>query len=73
MYPNVERLMRERGVTIPDICEATGIPPTTIYDWRRRSKLENQPVYLSADNLLKVARFFGVTMESLMEEEGGQE
>ena len=67
MYPKVEVLLTERGVSIPELCKATGIPLTTIYDWRRRSRLEDEPVYLSAENLLLVAKFFGVPMESLIE------
>lgn len=67
MYPKVEALLAARGITIPELCRATGIPQTTIYDWRRRTRLEDEPVYLSAENLLLVAKFLGVTMESLME------
>ena len=69
MYPKVERLMKQRGINIVTLSQGTGIPPTTIYDWKRRSKLEDEPVYLSAENLLKVARFLGVSMEELMEGE----
>ena len=69
MYPKVEELMKQRGVNIVMLSQATGIPPTTIYDWKRRSKLESQPVYLSAENLQKVARYLGVPMEELMAEE----
>lgn len=30
----IERMARERGMTIPDLCRAAGIAHTTFYRWR---------------------------------------
>jgi transcriptional regulator with XRE-family HTH domain len=57
---NLKRLMKERGVTARVLSKATAIPASTISEWSggREPKL-SEPV-------VKLARFFGVTLEFLV-------
>ena len=54
---NLRRLMAERRVTAKVIADATGIPNSTLSEWTggRTPKL--------GDDVLKLARFFGVPIE----------
>lgn len=56
---NLKRLMKERRVSAKVVSEATGIPPSTISEWTagREPKL--------GDALIRLARFFGVSLEYL--------
>ena len=64
---NLKRLMKERGITSRTVSQATGIPTSTLSEWTagREPKL-GPPV-------VKLARFFGVSLECLVtgEEETG--
>lgn len=55
-----KRLMRERGVTAKLVSQATGIPPSTLSEWSagRVPKL--------GEDVLRLARFFGVTVDYLI-------
>lgn len=57
MYEYFELLLQERGLTASDVCKATGIGSATISTWKKRNNV------LSAELLLKIAKFFGVSME----------
>lgn len=47
------------------VAVATGIPQSTIYDWKQRSA--NDPkAKLSVDNLAKIAVLFGVPIETFL-------
>jgi len=56
---NLKHLMKERGVSARVLSEATGIPASTISEWTagREPKL--------GKHLIKLARFFGVSLEFL--------
>lgn len=60
MYTIFERLLKERGLTVADVCRATGIRQSTMSNWKARN---NQ---LSAKNASLVADFFGVSVDYLM-------
>lgn len=59
MYSIFEQLLRERGVTVADVCRATGIKQSTMSNWKKRRNL------LSPDNALLVANYFGVSIDYL--------
>lgn len=62
MYEKLKKLLQERGETVADMCRATGVPETTMSNLKRRGG------NLSALNLVKVAHYLGVSVESLVEE-----
>ena len=57
---NLKRLMKERGVSARVLSQATGIPQSTLSEWSagREPKL--------GDQVVKLARFFGVSLEYLV-------
>lgn len=61
IYDNVKKMADERGVSIYRIERDTGISNGAVARWN-----ESVP---SSTNLMKVARYFGVTVESLLESE----
>lgn len=64
MYSIFEQLLRERGVTVADVCRATGIKQSTMSNWKKRKNR------LSPDNAVLVANYFGVTVDYLYGNQG---
>jgi transcriptional regulator with XRE-family HTH domain len=63
MYEIFEKLLEERNLTVAEVSRATGISQSTFSNWKsRRNKL-------SANNAIRLASFFGVTVGYLMGEE----
>lgn len=60
-FDNVERLLHDRGERRSDLVRGTGISDSTIRSWN----VNKSP---SVDAAKKVARYFGVSIESLIEE-----
>lgn len=60
----VQRLCKERGITVYRLAEASGVAHDTIYGWRKRG-LDGATLGC----VLKVARALGVRVEDLFEEE----
>ena len=56
----VEQLLKEKGVKPFDFYRTVEITPQAFYDWKKKGQLPN------VKTGLKVARFFGVTMEYLV-------
>jgi transcriptional regulator with XRE-family HTH domain len=57
VFSKLEELLKKKGVTIADMCRATGINQSVI------SNLKNRDSNLSFENLVKVAKYLGVPME----------
>ena len=57
---NLKRVMDERGLTVKTICEATGIPTSTLSDW-----LSGSSPRLN-DHILKLTRFLGCSVDFLL-------
>lgn len=57
MFSKLEELLKKKGVTIADMCRATGINQSVI------SNLKNRDSNLSFENLVKVAKYLDVPME----------
>ena len=66
MYKTFERLLAKSGKTIYQVAKETGIPATTLYEWKRGSY---QPKY---DKIKKIADLFGVSVLLFFTEEGGE-
>lgn len=60
---NIKKLMKESGKRLSEISRDLGMPRTTIEEWRQGNHLG------SLARLEKVADYFEVTVESLVEEE----
>lgn len=61
----IEALCQEKGINISKLEKECGIGNGTIRGWEKSSP--------RADNLKKVASYFGVPMEELLEDEPDQE
>lgn len=57
----VEELLKERDIKPGAFYEAIGIIPQAFYDWKKKSQVPY------ATTALKVAKYFGVTVEYLIE------
>lgn len=57
MYEYFEQLLKQRGLTTADVSKATGISQSALSNWKVRRTI------LGSENLLKLAKFFGVPME----------
>ncbi len=61
-YKNFCRIVAERETTVYRVAKETGIPPSTFSDWKNG---RSSP---KADKMKKIADYFGVTLDSLMED-----
>ena len=59
MYKIFEKLMKERGVSVADVCRATGIKQSTMSNWKTRRN------YITPENAMLIANYFGVTLDYL--------
>ena len=60
MWEIFEGLLRRDGVSIADVSRATGISQSVFSNWKKRNSK------LSAENAMKIADFFNVTVGFLM-------
>lgn len=60
MYEVFETLLNERGLSVSDVCRATGILPSVFSNWKKRNSR------LSAKNAEILANYFGVSVDYLM-------
>ncbi len=63
---NLRKLIRQRGVTLSEVSHATGVPRSTLGEWSTGRAPRLGP------EILKVAKYLGVSLESLIEINGGQ-
>ena len=69
MYTKYARLRDKKGYTNFKVCTLTGIAPTTMSDWKKRTenRKEGEKVpYISVDKLQKIAKLFKVKIEDLI-------
>ena len=60
MYSTFEKLMEEKGVNASQVCKHTGIAKSTISDWKAGRSTPK------VDKMLKLANYFGVSIETLI-------
>lgn len=60
MYSIYQKLLDEKGLKNSDIARATGISNMTLSDWKNGKSTPKQ------DKLMKIADFFGVSLDYLM-------
>lgn len=60
MYERFEQLLKEKGVTVAQMCRDTGIRESTMSNWKNRK--ENGGA-VSVDTLAKIAAYFGVSLD----------
>lgn len=63
IYENVKRLCAERGITIMELEKACGIANGTVGKWALRNSSPR------VGTLLRVASYFGVSVDNLVREE----
>lgn len=69
MYDVFEQLLQKFGVTAYQVSKATGIPQSTLSNWKAKRNL------IRGDKAQKIADYFGVSVDYLMtgkEKEGGE-
>ncbi|MGI6128174.1 MAG: helix-turn-helix domain-containing protein [Eubacteriales bacterium] len=57
------RLLQQRGISALKLAQETGIPKSVVYEWRSGKRLP------SAENLAKLSRYFGVSLDELVGEQ----
>jgi transcriptional regulator with XRE-family HTH domain len=62
MYSRYCELRRQKGVNDFTVARETGIPASTLYDWGQRDAQE-PGAKTGVDNLMKLAAYFGVTID----------
>lgn len=67
MYARYSKIRDEKGLNDLTVANGAGVPQSTIYDWKQRSA-DNANASLSVDNLSKIAKFLGVSLEKLLED-----
>lgn len=60
MYSTFSELLQKKGVTVYQVCKATGIASATMSDWKNGKSMPKQ------DKLKKIADYFGVTVDYLL-------
>lgn len=61
MFDRIKALCKERGISISELEERTGLGKNTVYRWGT--------IMPSADKLSRVAKVLGVTTEELLRED----
>ena len=67
MYEKYERLLEQSGETTYQVCRATDTPESTISMWKDRCVKQGKDAKLSIDNLAKLAKHFGVSLDYFTE------
>lgn len=62
MYERIKELVEERGINMATLSRETGVADNIL------SNLKTRNGKLSIDNALKIARYFGVSIEDLIGE-----
>jgi len=67
MYKIYEQLRNERGLTDYKVAHAAGIPDSTLYDWKQRSK-KNSSASMSLGAIVKIAAVLEVPIDTLVKD-----
>lgn len=65
MYSRYAQIRDERGFTDLAVAKGSGIPQSTLYDWRQRSAVDPD-AETSLSNLKKIAAFLDVELSELV-------
>lgn len=65
MYATYAKIRDEKGLSDLAVANGTGIPQSTIYDWRQRAKT-NENAAVSIAHLRKIAAFLNIPIETLI-------
>ena len=65
LYNKIEKLCKERGITITEMCRQTGTARTTLSDLKKGRNRS-----LSSPTIKKISDYFGVTADALLGSEG---
>ena len=57
MYNRFTKLLKDRGLTVSDVCRGTGISPSSFSDWKAGR------THFKVDKLQAIADFFGISIE----------
>ena len=60
-----EKLRDDRGLTDYEVAKQTGIPQSSIYDWKQRSQ-KDENASMSLRSLQKIAALFDVSLLELV-------
>ena len=65
MYARYAELRDSLGLTDYEVALKTGIPQSTLYDWRQRAG-KNPEAQISFSNIQKIAKLFEVSMDAFV-------
>lgn len=65
MYERFARLLNQRNLKVADVCRGTGLPSSLFSEWKRGKSTPK------ADKMKKIADFFGVSVDYLLNGEEG--
>lgn len=65
MYKKYAAARDAKGLTDNAVAKATGIPASTLYDWKQRSA-ENDEAGISTYTLWRIAKVLECTLEDLL-------
>lgn len=65
MYKVYEKLRDDRGLTDYEVAKQTGIPQSSIYDWKQRSQ-KDANASMSIRSLQKIADLFDISLLELV-------
>lgn len=68
MYAKYAKLRDEKQMTDNAVAVASGVAQSTIYDWKQRAAI-NPKASLSVENLLKISKALGVTVDYFAQDE----
>lgn len=75
-YKVFERLCKEKGKSVKEVMDGTGIESATLYSWKAkcegRTDDDGKPLgyYPKADKILKLAEFFDCSLEDFVIQKG---
>lgn len=61
VYERVQELSKKQGISVRELADKLGIGPTTLYKWKTQIP--------KSDILVKVADYFGVSVDYLLDRE----
>jgi len=68
VYQKYSELRDARGLTDYQVAQQTGIPQSSIYDWKQRAE-KNADALISVSALAKIASLFDVSIEAFLQKQ----
>lgn len=67
MYKAYSKVRDAKGLTDYEVAKKSGIPQSTIYDWKQRSEV-NENASISVPSLMKICAVMGCSLVELLDQ-----